>query len=233
LTDISSSGQMRSGGEKENMNTDELMRIIRTRRSVRVYRGGKISEKRLDTILEAARWAPSGANTQPWEFVVTRDRNKMKHVREIYDNEWRQRKREDPVNYKGLKKDYVGDVTVLVLVCGDDRTRRVYLTTRQPGDREKLFQASVANAVQQMMLAAASMNLGTVWVSVREEVEPELRKLFGVPEPLRLLWVVPIGHARSWPKAKPRRRVSDFTHREIYDPKKSRQDSEIRPWPKG
>jgi len=90
----------------------------------------------------------------------------------------------------------------------------------------------MANAVQQMMLAAASMNLGTVWVSVREEVEPELRKLFQVPEPLRLLWVVPIGHARSWPKAKPRRAVWDFAHMEVYDPKKLRPDSEIRPWPK-
>ncbi len=141
-------------------------------------------------------------------------------------------KREDPVHYKGLKKDYVGDVSVLVLVCGDARTKQVYLTTRQPGDREKLFQASVANAVQQMMLAAASMNLGTVWVSVREEVEPSLREMFKVPPELRLLWVVPIGHTRSWPPAKPRRPVTAFTHFEAYDTKKLRQESDIHPWPK-
>ena len=156
----------------------------------------------------------------------------MRRIREIYDNEWRQRKREDPVNYKGLKKDYVGDVSVIVLACGDPRTKTVYLTTRQQGDREKLFQASMANAVQQMMLAAASMQLGTVWVSVREEVEPELRELFQIPEPLRLLWVVPIGHAQSWPKAKPRRKISDFTHMEVYDSRRLRSDLEIRPWPK-
>src|SRR5919199_6537681 len=104
------------------MDTENLLNIIRTRRSVRVYKTGKVTDQQLDTILEAGRWAPSGANTQPWEFVVTRDRKKMKRVREIYDNEWRQRKREDPVNYKGLKKDYVGDVSVLVLVCGEART---------------------------------------------------------------------------------------------------------------
>lgn len=217
---------------KENRNTQELMAVIQKRRSVRVYKSGKVSEEQLQTVLEAARWAPSGANTQPWEFVVTRDRKKMKRIREIYDNEWRQRKREDPIHYKGLKKDYVGDVSVVVLACGDPRTKQVYLTTRQQADREKLFQASIANAVQQMMLAAASMNLGTVWVSVREEVEPELRKLFHVPEPLRLLWVVPIGYARSWPKAKPRRPSQDFTHMEVYNPTKLRSDSEIHPWPK-
>jgi len=214
------------------MKTDQLLSIIRARRSVRVYKGGKVSDQQLGNILEAARWAPSGANTQPWEFVVTRDRKKMKRVREIYAKEWKQRKLEDPIHYKGLKKDYVGDVSVLVLVCGDPRTKQVYLTTRQTADREKLFQASVANAVQQMMLAAASMDLGTVWVSVREEVEPELRDLFKVPEPLRLLWVVPIGHARSWPKAKPRRGVAAFMHKEVYDRKKLRRDSDILPWPK-
>jgi nitroreductase len=214
------------------MKTDELIKLIPHRRSVRVYKSGTVSDQQLKTILEAARWAPSGANTQPWEFVITRDRKKMKKVREIYSNEWRERKREDPVHYKGLKKDYVGDVSVLVLVCGDARTKQVYLTTRQPADREKLFQASIANAVQQMMLAAASMNLGTVWVSVREEVEPELRKLFKVPDPLRLLWVVPIGHARSWPKAKPRRPIAAFTHYETYEAKKLRGDSEIHAWPK-
>ena len=44
-------------------------------------------------------------------------------VREIYANEWKQRKLEDPVHYKGLKKDYVGDVSVLVLACGDVNRR--------------------------------------------------------------------------------------------------------------
>jgi nitroreductase len=214
------------------MDTENLLEVIRTRRSVRVYKSGKVTDQQLETILEAGRWAPSGANTQPWEVVITRDRAKMKRIRAIYDNEWKQRKREDPVHYKGLKKDYVGDVSVILLMCGEARTKQVYLTTRQPADREKLFQASIANAVQQMMLAAASMKLGTVWVSVREEVEPELRDLFKVPPELRLLWVVPIGHARSWPPAKPRRKITAFTHFEEYDNKKLRRETDIRAWPK-
>jgi len=214
------------------LDCDDLLKTIRMRRSVRVYKSGKVADQQLKTILEAARWAPSGANTQPWEFVVTRDREKMKKVRRIYSEEWKRRKLEDPIHYKGLKKDYVGDVSVLVLVCGDPRTMGVYLTTRQPGDREKLFQASVANAVEHLMLMAASMSLGTVWVSVREEVQADLRKLFNVPEPLRLLWVVPIGHPRVFPKARPRRELSAFVHREGYDWTKLRSDQDIRAWPK-
>jgi nitroreductase len=222
----------RASREDIKVNKREILGAIRMRRSVRVYKAGKVTGKQLQMIFEAARWAPSGANTQPWEFVVTRDKKKMKAVREIYSKEWKQRKLEDPVHYKGLKKDYVGDVSVLVLVCGDPRTMRVYLTTRQPGDREKLFQASVANAVEHMMLMAASEGLGTVWVSVREEVEAELRKLFKVPQPLRLLWVVPIGHIRVWPRPRRRRELSAFVHWESYDPKKLRASREIRAWPK-
>ncbi|MCH6545535.1 MAG: nitroreductase family protein [Deltaproteobacteria bacterium] len=214
------------------MDSKEFLAIIHKRRSVRVYKSGKVTDQQLETILEAARWAPSGANTQPWEFVVTRDREKMKKVRQIYSEEWKRRKLEDPIHYKGLKKDYVGDVSVLVLVCGDPRTMGVYLTTRQPGDREKLFQASVANAVEHLMLMAASMGLGTVWVSVREEVEADLRTLFNVPEPLRLLWVVPIGHPRVFPRARTRRELSAFVHRESYDWKKLLSDRDIRAWPK-
>ncbi|MCZ6451449.1 MAG: nitroreductase family protein [Deltaproteobacteria bacterium] len=214
------------------MNSRELLKTIHSRRSVRVYKTGKVTDEQLERILDAARWAPSGANSQPWEFIVTRDKKKMKKVREIYLNEWKQRKLEDPFHYKGLKKDYVGDVSVLVLICGDPRTMQVYLTTRQPADREKLFQASVANAVEHMMLMAASERLGTVWVSVREEVEAELRMLFGVPQPLRLLWVVPIGPARVWPRPRRRRELSAFVHWECYDPKKLRSNREIRAWPK-
>ena len=214
------------------MNSKGLLEVIQKRRSVRVYKTGKVTEAQLELILEAARWAPSGANTQPWEFVVTRDREKMKKVRQIYDREWKQRKLEDPVNYKGLKKDYVGDVSVLALACGDPRVMKVYLTTRQPGDREKLFQASIANAVEHSMLMAACIGLGTVWVSVREEVEPQLRELFRVPQPLRLLWIMPIGHAQSWPKAKPRRKITDWAHVEGYDPKRLRKEADIRAWPK-
>ena len=214
------------------MEAEKLLEVMATRRSVRVYKSGQITDEQLQLMFEAARLAPSGANSQPWEFIVTRDRAKMRQVRRIYSNEWNQRKLEDPVHYKGLKKDYVGDVSALILACGDARTKRVYLTTRQPSDREKLFQANVANAVEHMMLVAAGMGFGTVWVSVRKEVEPELRALFKVPRALRLLWVVPVGRARNWPKAKPRRKVADFVHWETYDAAKLREESRIRAWPK-
>ena len=131
------------------MNSASLLQVIRKRRSVRVYKAGKVSDKQLAAILEAARWAPSGANTQPWEFVVTRDKEKMKRCREIFYNEWQQRKREDPVNYKGLSKYYVGDASVLVLVCADppgsgiSRVRGPQNIIRNPEFLERVIESPV------------------------------------------------------------------------------------------
>ena len=65
------------------MDTKNLLKIMQHRRSVRVYKTGKVTQQQLNTILEAARWAPSGANTQPWEFVVTRDRIHAAHPKRI------------------------------------------------------------------------------------------------------------------------------------------------------
>jgi hypothetical protein len=64
----------------------------------------------------------------------------------------------------------------------------VYLTTRQQADRERLFPGQHRQRRATNDARRSEHDLGTVWVSIREEVEPELRTLFRVPEPFRLLW---------------------------------------------
>jgi len=81
-----------------------------------------------------------------------------------------------------------------------------------PGnDREKPLSASIANAVQQMMLAAASMNLGTVSVSVREEVSRSLENFFQVPRPCGSLGGADWSRAQL-AQSEARRSITAFTH---------------------
>ncbi len=55
------------------MNFGELLTVAKNRRSVRKYKPDEVvSMETVKDILEAARWAPSGSNTQPWEFVIIR-----------------------------------------------------------------------------------------------------------------------------------------------------------------
>ena len=55
------------------MNIDEFLELVHTRRSIRRFKPDSVPDELLEKILEAGRWAMSGANAQPWEFVVVRD----------------------------------------------------------------------------------------------------------------------------------------------------------------
>ena len=55
------------------MSEMDVLEVMKTRRSVRKYKPDQVDEEKLRTVLEAARWAPSWANTQCWEFIVVKD----------------------------------------------------------------------------------------------------------------------------------------------------------------
>src|SRR5690348_3124669 len=66
---------------------DDLMKVIRNRRTVRTLAKGNVSEKDVERILEAGRWSPSGGNMQPWSFLVIRDLAKIKELSDLYEQD--------------------------------------------------------------------------------------------------------------------------------------------------
>ncbi len=52
------------------MDYDSLLELVKKRRSTRKFKPGSIPDEYVDKIIEVARWAPSGANSQPWDFIV-------------------------------------------------------------------------------------------------------------------------------------------------------------------
>ena len=63
---------------------DNLLKIIRRRYSVRRFRPDPVPDELIEKVLEAGRWAPSGANHQPWEFIVVRDRDSIQQLGERF-----------------------------------------------------------------------------------------------------------------------------------------------------
>jgi len=63
---------------------ESLMEVIRKRRTVRVYRERPIPDSFIEKVIEAARWGPTGANTQPFEFVVVKDKRIKKKISDIF-----------------------------------------------------------------------------------------------------------------------------------------------------
>jgi nitroreductase len=86
----------------DNTTYDMLLDLVKARHSVRKFKPDPIPNDTIDKILEIARWAMSGANSQPWEFVVVTDQETKKQLRDAYSEYntdlifWMEQQREYP-----------------------------------------------------------------------------------------------------------------------------------------
>lgn len=86
--------------------SDLVFDIIKKRRSVRHFDGRPLPDEQMEQILEAGRWAPSGANAQPWRFIVVTQKDTLKSIAER-------------CYYKLFKSRHVGEAGAVVVICAD------------------------------------------------------------------------------------------------------------------
>ncbi len=147
---------------------NEVLKTIRRRRTIRKFKPDPIKDENLRTILDAGRWAPSFSNLQPWRFIVTKDPG----LKNALDKAAR-----ESVLHLGIN-----EAPVVILVCVD---RRI--------DPLHAIEAGAA-ATQNMALAACSLGLGAGWIGIwGTEAEASIRKLFELPETVRVVSLLPIG----------------------------------------
>lgn len=148
----------------------ELADVIATRRSIRSFTERPVSDELIKTIIGSAMLAPSAGNQQPWHFIVVRNREKLDIVPNFHP-------------YAGMIKK----VSVAIVVCGDPDGKKW----------PDFWVQDCSAAVQNMLLAARDLGLGTVWTGVYpiEERMKGARELFGIPKNVMPLAIVPIG----WP----------------------------------
>jgi nitroreductase len=221
------------------MDYQEFLELVRQRRSVRAFTADPVADEVVEQIIEAARWAPSGANSQPWEFVVVRDQE-MKHriagfftaqahlaheVELTRPEEMRWPSVARQVSEPGWK-----DAPVLIVVCGDPRTKNSYPLATQLARGDLTFNSSLASAFLCMALAATSLGLGSHWVSATSDpfVMPLIKKALHIPEGLVIYDMMVLGHPAAQPKTRLVRDRQAMTHRERFDQAKYRTDEQIK-----
>ena len=147
----------------------ETLQAIRTRRSIRKFTGKEIPEEIIAKLLEAAMYAPSARNTQPWHFIII-------DKREIIDKL--------PRIHPYATMCY--EAGAVILVCGDFEKEKL----------EGYIAINCAAATQNILLAAQDLGLGSVWLGVyprKERMEP-LSKLFELPPHILPISLVVIGY---------------------------------------
>jgi nicotinate-nucleotide--dimethylbenzimidazole phosphoribosyltransferase len=193
---------------------------IALRRDVRHFRGDPVDDDVLARILGAAHAAPSVGFSQPWGFVVVRDRARRTAIRESFLRCREAEAARFPPSrreaYLGYRLEGILDAALNVCVAVDLRSRgeAILGTTVQP----EAVRASACCAVQNLWLAARAEGIGVGWVSI---VEPAvLREQLALPAGVEPIAYLCIGHARAF-RAKPmleetgwlpRRPLADVVH---------------------
>jgi nitroreductase len=160
----------------------ELMDVIRNRRSIRKYKPDPVPEDEIKYILEAARLAPSWANTQCWHFVVVTDPEVKGKIGEA-----------------GFRWSARGPA--MIVACADPA---------QSGFREDQYYylVDIGIALEHLVLAAVNRGLGTCWVVGFNEAK--VKEALGAPENMRVVALTPLGYPAEEPAARGRKSLEQI-----------------------
>jgi nitroreductase len=211
-----------------------FMQLVQERTS---HRGGyrkdlDVSDEQLEFILEAARWAPSAGNSQPWEFIVVRDPELRKAIIDIAKKQLKEKIEMEWVSRRtrrvGSDSGFV-HAPVFILILGDPRTIGAYPVRTRLDKWQSHYFSSLSNTVLAMVLAAQSLGLGSQWLSdvASPYFATMVKALLGIPDPLTVYHLIPIGHVDRKLKPNPRRPLADMVHHDRYEMDKFRTDEEV------
>jgi 5,6-dimethylbenzimidazole synthase len=216
---------------------DDLLELVKRRRSIRGFKPEPIPEDYIDKILEAARWAPSGANSQPWEFIVVKDkelRDKIVQLQKEYPigrvmelTKKEEHRRASIIN--PLERPGFANAPVFILLCGDPRADEAYPANACHHYGHDIFISGLASTFLYMHLAATSLGLASQWVSfVHNPLMACLIKQFlGIPERLEVYDMMAVGHPAYQPGPRIVRDKAEMVHYDGFDVSKFRSDEEM------
>jgi len=172
----------------------DVFEAIKERRSVRAYTHEEVSEKEVEKLIEAARWAPSAGNIQPWEFVIVTNAEVKRKLAEA-----------------ALHQTFIEEAPVVIVVCVDVARSSWGYGSR--GANLYCLQDTAA-ATENILLAAHALGLATCWVGAFHE--DEAGKAVNTPRNVRPVAIIPVGHPAEKPRAPPKRPLREIVRYETF-----------------
>lgn len=219
---------------------DALMQVIRNRITVRKFDPDYVvPERHYELIIDAARHGPSGANAQPWQFIVVRDGALKEKISEYFVAEQRFRAK---AKMKFPTPDYRGLATApgFVVVCSDMRWTNAFPVLNDGSDLDRMYHEnaerillqSVAAATMSAHLAAAALGYNVWWVTAigQEEAQEAMRPLLGIPPEISVLDIFLFGPPAAKPYKRWRRPIEEILHHDQYDASHFMTDAELDDW---
>src|SRR4030042_4492295 len=220
------------------MDIDNFINLIKWRRIIRAYKPDSIPDEYIQKIIEAARWAPSGGDSQPWEFIVIKSKEIKDKISDLFMESIKPLRQAELTREKELRipaleiempEPGFKSAPVFILLCGDARTNEAFpLTVYQKWGTE-VFISNLAGAFLCMQLAAKYLGLGSQWVSSSGSLmEDKLKELLNIPEKIKIYDMMAVGYPAYQLGLRSPRKNDEMTHSERYDRSKLRTDQQIK-----
>ena len=227
---------------------DQLYALLSRRMSVRQLKPDRVPDDFVTKILEAGRWAMSGANSQPWEFLVVRDEKIKLQLFEAYRDInsdfvfWMEQMREFELRHPSYQvtgnpaeqweKARTGmarrwsSAPVLIVIMGDGR--RQWGTVQGAltfGRHASHLTDGLSNAANNMHLAAAALGLGSQHVTIH--IQEPFKRILDVPDLIMIHHILPVGYPAVERRPGVRRPLAEMVHYDRYDYSKYMSNQDI------
>lgn len=202
---------------------------ITKRRSIRKFKPDPVPDELIFQLLESARLAPSGSNTQPWRFIVVKNPETRQRLQKASFNQY-----------------HVGQAPVIIACCADikafgefpERIDELIVSGALPAKTREVFVpslkkegmnadikwhliiAAVGNtdiAIEHMALQAVELGLGTCWV--RWFDDDKVKEILEIPRNIEIIALLPVGYPDEDPPQRPRFQLEKIVYYEKYGSK--------------
>jgi len=220
------------------MDIDHFIDLLKSRRSIRAFKPDPIPEEFIQKIIEAARWAPSGGNSQPWEFIVIKKKEIKDRIADLFVESTKpirqaELTREKELRVPALEREITEpgfkNASVFILLCADPRLNEAFPLLVYQKSGTEVLTSNLASAFLCMQLAAKSLGLGSQWVSATGGLmEDPLKKLLDIPKEFKIYDMMAVGYPAYQLGPRSPRKIEEMTHDDRYDRSKQRTDQQIR-----
>jgi F420 biosynthesis protein FbiB-like protein len=196
--------------------------IIRGRRSIRFYLPEKIPEKTIFRIIEAARWAPSAHNAQPWRFIIIADSSVKRKLAEAMASDWFMDLMRDNIPLEASRKMVeesvrrFSEAPIVIIAAITMKEMHKYSDRRRQRFEHLMATQSLAAAIQNILLAAHAEGLGACWFCAPLFCQRTVRKVLRMPRDAEPQALITIGYPAESPEPPPRKPLKEIVFKDYW-----------------
>ena len=187
-----------------------------TQRAIRKFKADPITDEQLRLIMDAASKAPSGGNLQWARFLVIRDPARIRAFGELYREAWWAKRRDGP-GWTKIEDIPKSETTSLAAAQLADEMSQAPVVVLAFATARGDLGHSVLPAVQNLLLAARALGIGSTLTTLHDDVMPRVTEMFGVPDSAQFYCCIPLGYPRGRFGTTIRRSTSETTYWDDWD----------------